>query len=219
MQQAGLDLILAELLSARLCHELVSPVGAISNGVEILEDEPGFVADATKLIGESAKAAARRLQFYRVAYGSSGPVTDERARSATLDLFADGKVGCDWPAGTVLPEGWQKLACNLLLLAAEALPRGGRIALKLQPEGIAALANGRDARLLEPLPDLLASAAPAPELLSPRTVQAAFTAALARRLGARIELGRTDEGIVLAARAAVSADAGEAEQGSGAQEP
>ncbi len=61
-----------ELLNARLCHELVSPVGAINNGVELLgEDDPDFVRDAIALIGQSARKAGQRLQFYRFAYGTS----------------------------------------------------------------------------------------------------------------------------------------------------
>src|SRR3954467_11382201 len=67
-----IDLRVLELLAARLCHELISPIGAIANGVELLgEDDPEFVRDATALIGQSAKKAGQRLQFYRFAYGSS----------------------------------------------------------------------------------------------------------------------------------------------------
>ena len=68
---ATVDIRILELLSARLCHELISPVGAIGNGVELLgEDDPDFVRDAVALIGQSAKKAAHRLQFYRFAYGT-----------------------------------------------------------------------------------------------------------------------------------------------------
>jgi histidine phosphotransferase ChpT len=186
---------LAEMLSARLCHELVSPIGAIANGIEILEDEPDFAGDAGALIAESARAAARRLQFYRLAYGSVVAITDELARSTALDFFADGKIGCEWPAGLPhVPPNWQKLTLNLLLLASEALPRGGRVVLSHSPSGIAACASGDGVRLASPVPELLAGA-DNPELLTPRTVQAAFTRALAECHGARIAVaeGRPGE--------------------------
>src|ERR1700731_61135 len=72
MDQA-VDLRVLELLAARLCHELIGPVAAIGNGAELLADEePDFVKDAVALVGESARKANRRLQFYRFAYGFTG---------------------------------------------------------------------------------------------------------------------------------------------------
>jgi len=68
-----IDLRLLELLAARLCHELIGPVAAIGNGVELLaEEDPDFVREAVALVEESARKANRRLQFYRFAYGCSG---------------------------------------------------------------------------------------------------------------------------------------------------
>lgn len=183
-------LAILEHLSARLCHELVSPIGAISNGIEILEDEPDYAQDAGRLIDQSAREAARRLQFYRVAYGSTGPVSDERARTVTLDLFAGSKIECDWPEGLPpLPSGGQKLVCNLMLTASEALPRGGRVRLVAEesPGGLilAALAAGEGVRLADPAPALLGGEMRIEDLTA-RTVQAAYTAALARRWGGKI---------------------------------
>src|SRR3977135_3090078 len=72
MSQA-VDLRVVELLAARLCHDLIGPVAAIGNGAELLADEePDFLQDAIALVGESARKANRRLQFYRFAYGFSG---------------------------------------------------------------------------------------------------------------------------------------------------
>src|SRR6185437_6806303 len=66
------EMRVVELLNSRLCHELVSPVGAINNGVELLgEEDPDFVRDAIQLIGQSARKASQRLQFYRFAYGTA----------------------------------------------------------------------------------------------------------------------------------------------------
>ncbi|HTH96615.1 MAG TPA: hypothetical protein VL574_04310, partial [Stellaceae bacterium] len=60
----------AEVLVARLCHELINPLGAVVNGIEILEDDPSFAPDAAQLIAASARQASARLQFYRLAYGA-----------------------------------------------------------------------------------------------------------------------------------------------------
>jgi histidine phosphotransferase ChpT len=164
---------------------LVSPIGAISNGVEILEDEPDFARDAGKLIRESAGEASRRLQFYRIAYGSTEIPDNDRVRTVVRGLFGTGKIACEWSDD--VPPVYRKLVCNLLLVAAEALPRGGRITLATGPSLLAIAANGPGARLAPPLPALLSENSRREEL-TPRTVQAAFTAALARRLDTRIEL-------------------------------
>ncbi|MEA2754633.1 MAG: histidine phosphotransferase ChpT [Aliidongia sp.] len=182
-----LDVMIAELLAARLCHELVSPVGAIANGVEILEDEPDFAGDAIALIGLSARNAARRLQFYRVSYGSTSPLADVLFNAAVTDFFSESKIVFEWRIA-ILPPGAGKLACNLLLVAAEALPRGGRITLDAgEGGGIAVTAAGEGVRLAEPIAALLGEPAVADQL-SPRTVQAAFTAALAARMHWKVEI-------------------------------
>jgi histidine phosphotransferase ChpT len=186
-----IDLKIAEFLAARLCHELVSPIGAIGNGLEILEDEPDFAGDAGALIGLSARQASRRLQFYRVAYGATMNLADDLVRRAAVDLFAEGKIALEWRIGA-LPSGWQKLACNLVLLASEGLPRGGRVILDKDGDGgIVASAEGEGARLAEPIPALLAKPTD-PDALSPRTVQAVFTAALAERAGTIVEVRQLD---------------------------
>jgi len=181
MNDAPIDLRIAELLAARLCHELVSPTGAINNGVELLEDDPDFSADAIGLIAQSALQATRRLQFYRVAYGSTAPIAAELGRKATLDLFADGKIVADWPEG--LAPADIKMACNLFLVAAEALPRGGRLTLA-GADPLEIRAEGEGARLPAHLPDALRGALSA-GLVDARSVQAAFTGALALRAGRR----------------------------------
>ncbi|HVJ51990.1 MAG TPA: histidine phosphotransferase family protein [Aliidongia sp.] len=182
----GIDLRIAELLASRLCHELVSPVGAISNGLEIMEDEPDFASDAGALIADSARQAACRLQFYRVAYGSTATIADAIARDATMELFAQSKIRCRW-ADTALPAGWQKLACNLMLLASEALPRGGELRLESDGQGISIVAMGEGARFAETVPALI-DRMPDAEEITPRTVQTVFTASLARRLGGSLQL-------------------------------
>src|ERR1700683_3650474 len=115
------DFRVLELLCGRLCHELVSPVGAINNGVELLDDDdPDFVKEAIGLIGQSARKAGQRLQFYRFAYGTSGAGGGGAAAGGgerSLGLRDGGKVRCEWEAAS-LPLAWQRLACNMVVLAA-----------------------------------------------------------------------------------------------------
>lgn len=193
MSDAPIDLRIAELLAARLCHELVSPIGAINNGVELLEDDPDFAADAAALIAQSGIQATRRLQFYRVAYGSTAPIAVELGRKVTLELFADGKIACDWPEG--LAPADVKLACNLFLVAAEALPRGGRLTLAAA-DPLEIRAEGEGARLPAHLPDALTGAQSA-SLVDARSVQAAFTGALALRAGLRPSVETPASGAVV----------------------
>src|SRR5579864_8265845 len=120
------ELRVLELLSSRLCHELISPVGAINNGIELMdEDDPEFVKDATKLIANSARTAGKRLDFYRFAYGSGRAGT---GREVTMGLLEGAKTRCDWDERvSALSVEWQRVACNLVVLATETLPCGGNV--------------------------------------------------------------------------------------------
>ena len=92
-----LDLQVFELLCSRLCHDLVSPVGAINNGVELLA-ELGPDEEALKLVGQSAQAAARRLKFYRVAYGAAGAaeLPMDELRDLMTGLLVDRHIALGW---------------------------------------------------------------------------------------------------------------------------
>jgi histidine phosphotransferase ChpT len=183
-----------ELINARLCHELVSPVGAINNGVELLdEDDPDFVRDAIQLIGQSARKAGQRLQFYRFAYGTSTTSSGGGANGRDLaqGLLEGGKVRCDWSAeATTLPLDWQRLACNMLVLAAETLPRGGTIQVRPLRAGASGIEVAAEGDAVNVGPELRAALDPdtAVDQLTSRTVHAYFTARLAQQLGAAVAL-------------------------------
>ena len=188
------DLRLAELLCARLCHELVSPVGAINNGVELLsEDEADFLKDAVSLIGQSARKAGQRLQFYRMAYGASVGASVSGGDPADLlaGLFEGGRTGLNWqPEANALPRDWQRLACNLAVLVAEFLPRGGTVTVAMKDSSSAnpAIIVGGEGAALNPLEEMaegLAGGIANPDLTT-RNVHAAFTSGLAEYLGARV---------------------------------
>lgn len=188
-----------ELLNARLCHELVSPVGAINNGVELLDEEdPDFVRDAIQLIGQSARKASQRLQFYRFAYGTAASASGGPAvggRELALGLLEGGKVQCDWSVeATTLPTDWQRLACNMVVLASEALPRGGNVIVRPLREGasgIDVVAEGDSTNVSPEARAALNEALPVHQLTS-RTIQSYFTARLAEQLGASLVLAEVE---------------------------
>jgi histidine phosphotransferase ChpT len=126
---------LASLLCSRLCHDLMSPVGALNNGIELLADEtdPEMREKCLELLADSARATANKLKFFRLAFGAAGGFADEldtrEAQSALEGLFGpEGKVELGWVVeDEKLPKGAVRLLLNLSLLAGDALVRGGRL--------------------------------------------------------------------------------------------
>ena len=193
-----IDLRILELLCGRLCHELVSPVGAINNGVELLgEDDPDFVKEAMALIGQSARKAGQRLQFYRFAYGTGGGsgAAAVDVRELTAALLEGGKVRCDWqPTAVALPLPWRRLACNLVVVAAEALPRGGTVTVGTPSAGagVQVAAEGDGINLTPELREALGDSV-AIDALTARTIHAFYSARLAAALGAQLTLSQPEE--------------------------
>lgn len=125
----------ASLLCSRLCHDLLSPVGAMNNGLELLADEhdPEMRQRCMDLLAESAKAAADKLKFFRLAFGAAGgfgsEVDPKEARLVIEPLVtASGRTSLEWavPAG-MMPKRAVKILLNLVLLANDALVRGGTL--------------------------------------------------------------------------------------------
>lgn len=126
---------LASLLCSRLCHDLMSPVGALNNGVELLADEqdPEMRERCIDLLAESARTSANKLKFFRLAFGAAGGFGDSidtgEARTALEGLFgSDGRHEIGWMVGDAkLSKGATKLLLNLALIGGDALVRGGRL--------------------------------------------------------------------------------------------
>jgi histidine phosphotransferase ChpT len=193
----SVDLRVLELLSSRLCHELISPVGAINNGIELMDEEdPDFVKEATQLIGNSARTAGRRLDFYRFAYGSGRAGT---ARDVVMGLLEGGKTRCNWDdAVSALPVEWQRVACNMVVLAAEALPRGGNLQVIAVPgkSGIEVNAAGDTINLTPELRAVLSGNAAITDLTA-RTVHAYYTGKLAEALNTKLTVAEPSPGTVV----------------------
>lgn len=125
----------ASLLCSRLCHDLLSPVGALNNGIELLADEhdPEMRARCLDLLGESARASANKLKFFRLAFGAAGGFADDvdtrEARVAIEGLFGgEGRVQLGWIVDEpTMSKSALKVLLNLVLIAGDALVRGGRL--------------------------------------------------------------------------------------------
>jgi histidine phosphotransferase ChpT len=133
---------LASILCSRLCHDLVNPVGAVNNGIEILvdEDDPEMQKQVLNLLEQSTRQVSNRLQFFRLAFGAASgmqqslPVDDlKRAAEA---FFAEGKVTLDWqPQVSELTKDGGKVLLNLVLVAGESLIRGGSVTVLATSNG------------------------------------------------------------------------------------
>lgn len=136
------DLRLASLLVSRVCHDLVSPVGAVINGLEVLADEkdPGMREEALRLIEQSAEQASAKLKFARLAFGASGSRGETlplgEIREACENLFSGERVSLTWKAGEEeAPKAVARALAGLAALGAECLPRGGTVVVSLGNEG------------------------------------------------------------------------------------
>ena len=193
-----IDLRVAELLTSRMCHDLVGPIGAVNNGMELLGDGGMEMADdALKLASRSAGQAAVLLQFYRMAYGMAGNRQGgdlTPMRELAVQFFSHQKATLEWvqtsaPEG--LPESAGKLILNMIILAAEALPRGGTVGVLFSKEAgavdIVVVAVGADAGLRDETHASLKEDVVV-EDLTPRSVHGYFTRLLARRIGGDLEV-------------------------------
>ncbi len=163
------DLELAALISSRICHDVISPVGAIANGLEMLDEEQdeSMREQTMDLIRKSARQASAKLQFARLAFGAAGSAGAEidlrDAERVARDFVQGGKHSLSWQGPAVtLPKNKVKLLLNLLALGVVALPRGGTVNVEIKGEGpevaFRVLAQGEPARLSEQITGLLAGA-------------------------------------------------------------
>ena len=127
----------AALLVSRVCHDLVGPLGAVVNGMEVLEDErdPAMRADAIKLVTMSADQALARIQFMRIAFGAAGSAGAEldlgEIGRLVAGLLEGGKIQLTWNVPQLYwAKDWAKLLMNATLLAVDCLPRGGLVTVQ-----------------------------------------------------------------------------------------
>lgn len=202
------SLDLAALLCSRVCHDLISPVGAIVNGMEVLEetDDESTKTFALDLIKKSADQASARLQFCRLAFGAAGSTGAEidigDAEKLARGFFEDEKVRLSWQLPRVLMgKNRVKLLLNLLILAAQIIPRGGTMTADSEGEGDALgfriSAAGLNARIPQTMPVLVTADIGGP--VDAHAIQPYYTGLLARACGLAVTFETTDDKILIRA--------------------
>ncbi|MBA2920298.1 histidine phosphotransferase [Sphingomonas sp. MAH-20] len=206
MTTAAIDF--ASLLCSRLCHDLLSPVGALNNGLELLADEhdPEMRARCLDLLNESARASANKLKFFRLAFGAAGgfgdSVDSREAKAAIEGMFGEGgRIEIGWmvePATLSKPA--IKVLLNLALIAGDALVRGGRLDI-----GAEQTANGTEMVVRAEGPRLVLD----PELrqalegrtgadeVTPRAAAAWLASELTRQAGGSIQVSAPEDPFVM----------------------
>ncbi|TQS72875.1 histidine phosphotransferase [Rhodobacteraceae bacterium] len=123
---------LVALVGSRLCHDLISPLGAIGNGVELMEMSGGTMSPELRLIAESVTAASARVKFFRIAFGQASPqqqVSASELRALCGDLSQSGRLSVEWQIDAAKPRSMVKLALLAVLCLETALPRGGHLTI------------------------------------------------------------------------------------------
>lgn len=198
----------ASLLCSRLCHDLLSPVGALNNGLELLADEtdPEMRARCLELLSESARASANKLKFFRLAFGAAGgfgeTIDSREARAAIEGLFGDNhRVKLGWLVeDAVLPKPAIKVLLNLSLIAGDALVRGGQLDIGAETRGdtveIVVRGDGPrivlDAELRRALDGTTADA-----VITPRAAAAFLVHALVEENGGTLQVSPPDAEVLL----------------------
>jgi histidine phosphotransferase ChpT len=198
---------LAALLCSRVCHDLISPVGAIVNGLEVLEEDKDEETKvfALDLIKKSAETASAKLQFCRIAFGAAGSAGAQidlgDAEKVARGLLADDKTKIVWNLPReLMPKNRVKLLLNMLLVAVGAIPRGGTITIDPVDEnkGFRMSSVGLNARLAEATVELLAGS---PERqVDAHAIQPLYTGILARDCGLALSAVVEGEAVVVLAR-------------------
>ena len=200
----------ASLLCSRLCHDLVSPVGSLYNGVELLADEtdPEMRQRCMDLLADSARQTANKLKFFRLAFGAAGgfgAMVDTREAQAALEgLFSsERRIEIDWQVnGQALPKGAIKMLLNLAMIAGDALLRGGTLQVASEERGgkieVAVRAEGPRLLLDEELKTVLRGDG-SPDALTPRAASAYLVCLLAEEAGTTLQVSEDEGSLVFGA--------------------
>ena len=202
---------LAALLCSRVCHDVISPVGAIVNGLEIFEDEKdeAMKKSALDLVRKSANQASARLQYARIAFGAAGSAGAALdlgdAESVTRGLLQDERLTIAWNLPrALLPKNRVKVLLNLVLIAGSSIPRGGKLTVDPLGEGetmgFRLTAEGPYAKVQQAVETLLTAGSA--EGIDAHAIQPHYTSLLARTSGLKISLTSAPERIVLTAEPA-----------------
>ena len=207
------SLDLAALVASRVCHDIISPVGAITNGLEVLDEEGNedMAEFAMDLIRKSARQASAKLQFARLAFGAAGSAGASidlgDAQEVATGYMSNEKANLEWAMPRLLlPKNQVKLILNLLLLMNQCVPRGGTITISMEGDESAPnfllRAEGTNARIPQVVNEILSGQEP--ERIDAHTVQPIYAVLLAGEAGLNIELLKDSDAVICKANTQVS---------------
>ena len=200
---------LAALLCSRVCHDLISPAGAIVNGLEVLEEKDSDEETKTfalDLIKRSARTASARLQFCRLAFGAAGSANAQidlgNAQAMARGFIEDDKTKLTWNLPhALLPKNRVKLLLNMLIIAGQTIPRGGTLTVDPLGEGetmgFRISASGLNARIPHAVPALLEGISENGSI-DAHAVQPFYAGLLARACGLKVNLTAEGDAIIVA---------------------
>ncbi len=208
------SLDLAALVASRVCHDIISPVGAITNGLEVLDEEGNedMAEFAMDLIRKSARQASAKLQFARLAFGAAGSAGAEidlgDAQEVATGYMSNEKANLEWHLPRLLlPKNQVKLILNLLLLVNQCVPRGGTISISMEGDAQAPdfffKAEGTNVRIPQVVSEILSGQEP--ERVDAHTVQPIYAVLLAQEAGLNLELKKEGEAVICKVNTQVSA--------------
>ena len=201
------DIYVLELLASKICHDLISPIGAVNNGVEFLQEMGADAGDeVTGLIAYSAQQASAKLQAYRIAYGAGGAddslKPEDVHKSIESIVSVDGKIKQVWDPyadlgyGDDRPHAFSKLLMCALLFAKDCLPKGGELDVRAgHGDESHIIAKGENAALRDNIDGVMAMHVPTSSL-EPKHIHAYVCALLARKYGYEIKCEQVEENSV-----------------------
>lgn len=209
----GLDL--ASLLCSRVCHDVISPVGAIVNGIELYDSGDASMKEfSIDLVRKSSRQASARLQFARLAFGAAGSAgamidTGDAGQVANA-FFADEKINLVWEVPrALLPKNQVKLILNLVMVATHAIPRGGSLTVTGTIAGeqgdFVLTATGINARMPHNAEDLIAGRAPN-GVVDAHAIQPYYAGQIARAAGMDVQFAIEGDTVTIKAGKAGKAD-------------
>jgi len=187
---------LSALLCARICHDLISPVGALGTAVEILDDQDNVEMhdDALELVRTASRQASAKLKFLRLAFGASGSapgvIPTAEVKQLSNNMFADAKPDLVWDIESDgIDKNRARILLNLIMLAVQAAPRGGTVTISRKESGegsaFTLISDGPKARLDAAIAKAISGKAPE-DGFDGRSIQPLYASLLARDIGGTV---------------------------------
>lgn len=200
---------LSALLCARICHDLISPVGALGTALEILDDPSNVEmhGDAMDLVRTSSRQASAKLKFLRLALGAGGSapgvIPTAEMMSLSNDMFADSKPDLIWQIDSDgIDKNQARIVMNLIMLAVQAAPRGGTVTISRSSNGddanFALVSEGPKVRLDASVAKAIAGKVPE-DGFDGRSIQPLYASLLAKDIGGTVAASAAEEAITFTA--------------------